>query len=279
MLKALLSSCGAIILTFLLGCGSVTPLVVGAGGSIEREQRGQLFREVYTNGGYTYETVNGEVRYRMVQTPGTGGGRRAEAQEFKAGLADLADQIGQTLDQSGLVEGQMVLLPTTFVNLDDLSRTSTFGRLCAEQLAEELKKREFEVVELRRLKELLIQPGRGELSLSREVEEIFNTYQANSLLLGTYVITGQQVVLSARLVMANDNRLLGAGTAIFDRHNNLFLNSLLIREAGPVAPVAGRPTVRVPISNKYARSDVIEEDLSPVPPVKTAPLIKRGSKR
>ena len=279
MWRALSCSCGAIILTFLLGCGSVTPLVVGAGGSMEREQRGQLYREVYTNGGYSYETVSGEVRYRMVQSPGTGGARKNEARKFKAELGRLADQIGQTLDLSGLAEGQMVLLPTTFVNLDDLNRTSTFGRLCAEQLAEELKKREFELVELRRLRELLIQPQRGELSLSREVEEIFNTYQANSLLLGTYVITGQQVVLSARLVMAKDNRLLGAGTAIFDRHNNLFLNSLLIKEAKPTEPQSGRPTVRVPVSDKYVRSDVIEEDLSPVPPVKTTPLIKRGSKR
>lgn len=252
------------VLTFLFGCSSVQPLVGGQGGMIERRSQGEVTREIYTGSGYSMETIRGDTRFRMVQSPGLGGNHKEEALEFKAKIGRLADLVGQTLNQSGHSEKQLVLLPTTFVNLDDLSKTSTFGRFCSEQLAEEMKMRDYGVVELRRLTELLILPRTGELGLGRDTSEIFNTYKANAILFGTYTIAGQQVVLSVRLVQTKTNTLMAVGTAIFDREDNLFLNALLMREAGPTNPRPNRTAVQVPVSNKYARSEILEEDLKPV---------------
>ncbi len=252
------------LLTFLFGCSSVQPLVLGQGGMIERRSQGEVTREIYTGAGYSLETVKGDTRYRMVQSPGMGSDHKKEAQEFKAGIGRLADMVGSTLNRGGHSEKQLVLLPTTFVNLDDLSKTSTFGRFCSEQLAEEMKLRDYGVVELRRLTELLILPRTGELGLGRDTAEIFNTYKANAILFGTYTIAAQQVVLSVRLVQTKTNSLMAVGTAIFDRTNNLFVNSLLMREAGPTNPRPNRTVVQVPVSNKYARSEILEEDIKPV---------------
>ena len=123
--------------------------------------------------------------------------------------------------------------------------------------------RDYGVVELRRLQELLILPRTGELGLSRDTAEIFNTYKANAILFGTYTITAQQVVLSVRLVQTKTNSLMAVGTAYFSRVNNLFVNSLLMKEAGPTNPRPGRSLVSVPVSDKYAHSDIVEEDLKP----------------
>ena len=251
------------ILTMLLGCAAVHPIVLGQGGTIERRSQGQVTREIYSGSGYSMETVKGDTRYKMIQSPGLGPDHRHEAQLFRAEIARLAETVGQTLNMSGHSERQIVLLPTTFVNLDDLTLTSTFGRFCSEQLAEEMKMRDYGVVELRRLQELLILPRTGELGLSRDTAEIFNTYKANAILFGTYTITAQQVVLSVRLVQTKTNSLMAVGTAYFSRVNNLFVNSLLMKEAGPTNPRPGRSLVSVPVSDKYAHSDIVEEDLKP----------------
>ena len=252
------------LLTLMLGCSSAQPIVLGQGGMIERRSQGEVNREVYTEAGYSMETVKGDTRFKIVQSPGLGKGHQLEAQEFKAEIGRLADLVGLTLNQSGHSEKQIVLLPTTFVNLDDLTKTSTFGRFCSEQLAEEMKLRDYGVMELRRLQELLIVPRSGELGLGRDTAEIFNTYQANALLFGTYTITAQQVVLSVRLVQTKTNSLMAVGTAFFDRRNNLFVNSLLMREAGPSNPRPNRTVVQVPVSNKYSHSPILEEDIKPV---------------
>ena len=60
------------ILTMLLGCAAVQPIVLGQGGSIERRSQGQVTREIYSGSGYSLETVKGDTRYRMIQAPGLG---------------------------------------------------------------------------------------------------------------------------------------------------------------------------------------------------------------
>jgi TolB-like protein len=273
MFRAISTAAVATILTLLLGCvqSGPRPFVLGSAGSIERSGGGEHVREAWTDTGYSHETVKGETRYKMVQSPGPGKEHALEAVEFKKELGRLADELGASLAAAGHTERQMVLLPATFVNLDDLYKTSTFGRLCSEQLAEELKNRDFQVIELRRTKDLLFQPSAGELALSREIQEIAAAYPANGLVLGTYVITAQQVMLTARLVQAKTNHILAVGTAIFDRHNNLFVNSLILREAASVRKDEGqRARVSVPVATQFVRADgrIMEEDLGsrPAPP-------------
>ncbi|MBW1711658.1 MAG: hypothetical protein JRJ59_00710 [Deltaproteobacteria bacterium] len=265
MLRAILAALAAFILTVGLGCGSTPlgPYLLGSAGSMERRDSGEQVREAYSDSGYAYESVRGETRYRMVQSSGPGQEHAQEAQQFKLEMARLADKISLTLNQGGHSERQIVLLPTTFVNLDDLYRTSTFGRLCAEQLAEEMKVRGSEVVELRRSKELFILPQTGELSLSREIEEIYTTYKANALLIGTYTITAQQIILNVRLVKAKENTLMAVGTAFFERRNNLFINSLVLKEAQASREAAVRPRQKVRVSNQFVKSSLLEEDLKP----------------
>lgn len=157
-------------------------------------------------------------------------------------------------------------MPATFVNIDNLYQTSTFGRVCAEDLANELKRRGFDVVEIRRSQDLMISRRSGELALSRDSAELFESYQANALLVGTYALTAQQVWLSVRLVRAADNRLVAVGSAVFDREGNLFLNSLLLKESSAGGPEARRTRVKVGVTSQFLPAQITEETIGPEPP-------------
>ncbi len=242
-------------LAFSLALLSVGCLVLGCSSvRLERTTQDGKVIEDYRPGAYTFTQRSPTGRQRLVLTHGSTwlqrlvghGFHEKEAEGFIDIISRLAEDIEKTLSQSGLSGDQIALLATTFVNLDDLYSTSTFGRLCSEQLAAELKARRFRVIELRRTKDLLVRTGAGELALSRESKEIQNSHEASALLVGTYTLTPRQVVLIARVLKTADNSLFAAGTAVFNRRDNLFLNSLLLSEQkthhqaqAPRAPTVG----------------------------------------
>ena len=250
----------------LAGCadriGLISPSsMVGSAGSLERRLAGEQVREVYAPGGYSLEPSSRSESYRLTQAGGLSWTHAREAEDFSAEIARLAEQIVFTLTESGLSGEQMIVVPTTFVNIDDLYQTSTFGRVATEQLAAELKTRGFEIVETRRSRDLIIKRRGGELGLSRESEEIFEAYQANALLMGTYTITAQQVLLNVRLVRAVGNTAAAVGTALFDRRSNLFLNSLLLRESSVGSRQKGGGLVKVMVSDQFVSHRLIEETI------------------
>lgn len=256
----------AALAILLAGCANRIAMVspasmASSAGSLERRLSGEQVREVYTPGGYTLEVSSGPESYRLTQAGGPSWTHSWEAENFKTEIARLADQIVFTLAASGLSSEQMIVIPTTFVNIDDLYQTSTFGRVATEQLAAELKIRGFEIVETRRSRDLIIKRRGGELGLSRESEEIFQAFQANALLMGTYTITAQQVLLNVRLVRAVGNTASAVGTGLFDRRNNLFLNSLLLRESSIGHRQEGGDRVKVKVSDQFVSHSIIEETI------------------
>lgn len=264
------------------GCVTPTALLPEEGGRMERLGSGEQSVEEYRPGGYHLAIDREGQRLRMWQDSGPGSRHRAEAADFLADIDHLAARIEAMMAARGGAGNQVVLLPTTFVNLDDLTKSSTFGRLCAEELSVALMKRRFDVVELRRTIDLRLRPKSGELALSRESRELSRSYRANALLVGTYTVTAQHVVLSARLVRTGDNKLASAGTAVFDRAGNLFLNSLLLSEQAALtheqasAPQPGR-MVKIGVSTRYTgRSAIKEENIGPAPqPAAAQPKVKK----
>jgi len=261
----------ALALGLLSGCASALKVAsIGSEGSLERRTRGETTYEANSVGGYVMESVQGRDQYRLTDGTLFSWSHTAEAREFQTQIGRLADEITESLGQGGLSGRQMAILATTFVNLDDLNRTSTFGRLCAEQLAGELKRREFEVVEARRSLDLQLLPKTGELSLSRDPAELAASFKANALLVGTYAVTAQHVVLNVRLIKAQDNTLAAVGAAVFERQGNLFVNSLLLKEAQAERPASRHPRVKLAVSDQFFQGRLKEEDLAPEPPAKKA---------
>lgn len=101
---------------------------------------------------------------------------------------------------------------TTFVNLDDLYTTSSFGRMLGEQVMSELAMRGFDVIELRHADALQFLSGGGEFALSRDVGFVRRERQLGGVVVGTYVASPVRVYLNARLIDPTTSRVLTVGS-------------------------------------------------------------------
>ncbi|MBF0421404.1 MAG: hypothetical protein HQL73_00245 [Magnetococcales bacterium] len=93
------------------------------------------------------------------------------------------------------------LLVASFVELDNIEKTSTFGRLVAEQMASRLNQNGFTFIEVKLRSNLYVRahPG-GELALSRDLQAIGRQHEAQGFLVGTYSQVQDFVYVSARIL-------------------------------------------------------------------------------
>lgn len=172
--------------------------------------------------------------------------------DFRNTIAKMADEMVVNLELPGgqfrgIFKGQIVLLPTTFVKLDDLYMTSSFGRYCAQQLADELHAHGMAVVEVRRMKKVAVQRKSGEFMLSREAKEIVKKCRANTIMMGTYTITPGTAILNVRLIDARTSRVRSISTGIFNRRGNFFINYLVCHAANQPE----RQAIEIPITSIF----------------------------
>lgn len=92
------------------------------------------------------------------------------------------------------------IIVTTFVNLNNLNKSSVFGRALAERLLTELHMTGFTVSEIRKGKDIFLREELGELILTRDARDTMGRTHARAVLAGTYVATSDSVIVNARLI-------------------------------------------------------------------------------
>ena len=103
------------------------------------------------------------------------------------------------------------ILVASFVNIDNLQESSTFGRVTAEQIGSRIAQRGYKVIEIKmRTGSLFVQERKGELLLSRELREISYQHDAYAVVVGTYGASKQSVYVTAKLVRAKDSVILSS---------------------------------------------------------------------
>jgi len=110
---------------------------------------------------------------------------------------------------------------TTFVNLDDLYSTSTFGRVLAEQVMSELAMRGFDVVEMRHSDALQFLLNDGEFALSRDVAAIRRERDLGGIVVGTYVASPVRVYVNCRLINPSSSIVLSAGSVEMEKTDEM----------------------------------------------------------
>jgi TolB-like protein len=110
---------------------------------------------------------------------------------------------------------------TTFVNIDDLYASSTFGRMVGEQLMSELAMKGFDVVELRHADALQFLDSAGEFALSRDVRAVRPHRNLAAVVVGTYVVSPERVYVNARLVEPSTSLILSAGSVEMSKTREL----------------------------------------------------------
>ena len=102
------------------------------------------------------------------------------------------------------------LLIASLANIDNIQRSSTFGRLVSEQIGNHLTQKGYKVLDVRIGEKLFIKKGEGEFLMARQVRDASRTYNASAVLIGTYALSSETVHASIRLVRAKDNQILAA---------------------------------------------------------------------
>jgi TolB-like protein len=100
----------------------------------------------------------------------------------------------------------------TFVNVDDLYSTSTFGRMVSEQVMSELSMRGYDVIELRHSDALQFLASDGEFALSRDVGMVRKQRDLGGIVVGTYTVSPVRVYVNARLIDPSSSTVVSAGS-------------------------------------------------------------------
>lgn len=119
-----------------------------------------------------------------------------------------------------LSEGSGALIVASFVNVDDMNDSSSFGRIVSEQIASSLS-REFPVTEVKLRENIFLKERAGEFLLSREVMNLSKKHEAQAVLVGTYAIANQAVYVSARIVNPVTNQIMSSYDYNAPLDNNL----------------------------------------------------------
>lgn len=134
-----------------------------------------------------------------------------DAQNYSVGrfkTSYMADQIHAYF--RGNAAGPIAV--TTFVEIDNLYQSSTFGRILAEQLISELSMRGYNVIEIRMSDAVQIIEDQGELGLSRENNVIKGNQDISGLIVGTYAVSPNRVYVNSRLIDPKSSGILSVGS-------------------------------------------------------------------
>jgi TolB-like protein len=98
------------------------------------------------------------------------------------------------------------VIVATFVNINNLRESSTFGRLAAENISSRLSQRGYKIIELRlRTNSIFMEEGKGELLLSRDLQSVSKKHNAAAVVVGTYGRANGLTYVSARIVNPSDS--------------------------------------------------------------------------
>lgn len=193
--------------------------------------------------------------------------------ETASGIAQRLD--AQLSERLQLLEGPAkgtTLILSTPVDLGDLEQSSPLARLVAEELAMWFVSNGYRVQEVRKTRNILLDPNNGELSLSRDVRFVDNRYQKSAVTLtGTYTQTTKHVRFNIRLLHAPTGEVLAmaAGTVGITPETAELLDAPARQKASRV-----RPSVNTRFEPRTGGMRM-GQDMSAYPPAPAAPSFGR----
>ncbi|MBK66992.1 MAG: hypothetical protein CMP22_02545 [Rickettsiales bacterium] len=125
---------------------------------------------------------------------------------------DLMTQVGQ----KGVVNDRTPILVSNFANINNVEKSSELGKVVAEQFLTRMVQLGYNVSEVK-LRDYMNLNQDGEFSLTRDPEQTSRSHQAAGLVTGTYVLSGDSVMFSARFISLKDARIIAAQDFILEK--------------------------------------------------------------
>ncbi|WP_164968161.1 FlgO family outer membrane protein [Arcobacter sp. CECT 8986] len=132
-------------------------------------------------------------------------------------LEGTIDSLATQMMRNTKVPSNRPVLFTSFVRLDNLKKTTEFGRVISESLINELSNRGFNVIEFRGQLNVSID-DKGEYFISRDIGKLKDKIPNTYVVVGTYSRQYGKVVLNARVIDNISGRIISSSRAIY-QHN------------------------------------------------------------
>lgn len=102
------------------------------------------------------------------------------------------------------------LIVASFVNINDLSESSSLGRSISQQFATTFTSNGYRISEMLLRKDVYIKQNSGEFLLSRELQAISHDHHAQAVIVGTYAVGETRVYITAKVVNADSSLVISA---------------------------------------------------------------------
>lgn len=104
-----------------------------------------------------------------------------------------------------------VILVASFVDINNLTKSTTFGRMLAEHVSSRLSQRGYKVIDMRlRTDSVFMEEGKGEFLLSRDLREVSKNHNAVAVIVGTYGESANGIYVSARIINPSDSTVMSS---------------------------------------------------------------------
>ena len=104
------------------------------------------------------------------------------------------------------IDNQESIIVTSLVNIDDMRKSSTLGRMSSEMIANRLAQHGYRIHEVKMGQNIFVSESQGEFILSRELHEIGKEHNVQGFIVGTYGVSERrhaiinEVLISLRFV-------------------------------------------------------------------------------
>jgi len=129
-------------------------------------------------------------------------------------LYDTVDKIAQQLLTTMKHKKISSVAITSFVDLNQLNKTTHFGRIMGESFFNALNKRGINVMDFRAQKTLSINAN-GEFFLSRDVKKLNSPIQDSYVLVGTYAKIREGVIINSRIIDNRNGEVVASSRVVY----------------------------------------------------------------
>lgn len=134
----------------------------------------------------------------------------------------LADVLAENLVKKGVETGNIAM--TTFVQLNNFTKTSKFGRLLSESLFHELNYKGVKLLDFRAKRAISIN-AHGEFYLSRDVNALNTAISTRHILVGTYSKTiDNTLMINARIINTSNGNVISTSSVILHKYDCRLFN-------------------------------------------------------
>ncbi len=139
-------------------------------------------------------------------------------------VSAIATQLTQNKDFTD--QEDSIMLVTSFVSLEDLSKTSHLGNILNENLLHEMQIRGYKVIDFKTMKKLKIAKD-GDFIMSRDISKLTKDIHATYVLTGTFTNYLRGTVINARIVDLKTHIILSSAQVFIPKR---FLKKILSKQ-------------------------------------------------